>query len=77
MRTEAGRAAGRAGVDALGGRRGRRSVNVVPTSGSLSTSNRPPWPSTMLWLIDSPSPVPRTAAWTEPAGACSPLVEKK
>jgi mono/diheme cytochrome c family protein len=37
---------------------GRRTVNAVPRSRSVSTSIRPPWSATMRATVASPSPVP-------------------
>src|SRR4030095_7191462 len=39
---------------------GSRSVTSVPRSGGLESVIVPPWSSTILWVMASPSPVPRS-----------------
>jgi hypothetical protein len=49
---------GAAAVAGRGDSAGSSTTNVAPFPGTLSTPIDPPWPSTIPWHIESPSPVP-------------------
>src|SRR5215211_6315726 len=60
------------GARVTGGRRGRRTRNVVPRPSTLSNPSSPPWASTIALAMVSPSPTPGIARALAPSGRGRP-----